>query len=296
MEPIIKKIDSGTFYRTYHGHLVGHLTTLITNLKHLQTNSTMVYLAGDSSLDNKFWLAKSESHKAVNDYQYVLDPPKMKADVCYHMNKLFEGTNFCAINCSIEESTIALREHNLLPQDNIIKEFITNNDILIVSVGGNDIALHPTMKTIWNMSVMMFTNSVSAINRGPNSTWGSSYFITMFRDRVREYILRVIGEKRPKKIIICMIYYPDEQTTGSWADRTLGFLGYNSNPAKLQAAIRLIFTHATSKIEIPGSKVIAFPMYEVLNGKTTGDYVDRVEPSSQGGMKLAEAFVKCCID
>ena len=88
-----------------------------------------------------------------------------------------------------------------------------------------------------------------------------------------------------------MIYYPDEKMTGSWADRTLGFLGYNTNPEKLQAAIHQIFLHATSKIKIEGTKVIPFAMYSILNGKITDDYVQRVEPSGQGGYKLAKSVL-----
>jgi hypothetical protein len=93
-----------------------------------------------------------------------------------------------------------------------------------------------------------------------------------------------------------MIYYPDEQTTGSWADTALSFLGYNADPKRLQAAIRQLFIHATSKIEIEGTKVIPFPMYEVLDGSDSVDYVQRVEPSVQGGEKLAKAFLDKLIE
>ena len=41
-------------------------------------------------------------------------------------------------------------------------------------------------------------------------------------------------------------------------------------------------------IKISGSEVIPVPFFNVLDGKTTRDYVARVEPSAQGGRKLAE--------
>lgn len=88
-----------------------------------------------------------------------------------------------------------------------------------------------------------------------------------------------------------MIYYPDEKMTGSWADNTLGFLGYNSNPRKLQAAIHQVFVHGTSKIRIEGIEMVPFAMYSVLDGSVTEDYVQRVEPSAQGGDKLAQALL-----
>merc|ERR1711935_175180 len=88
-----------------------------------------------------------------------------------------------------------------------------------------------------------------------------------------------------------MIYYLDEIAGGSWADGTLKLLGYNTNPAKLQMLIRKIFTEATCKIEVEGVKVLPFPLFEVLDGKTTDDYCQRVEPSSQGGDKIGRELV-----
>jgi hypothetical protein len=54
------------------------------------------------------------------------------------------------------------------------------------------------------------------------------------------------AKTKPKKILVCMIYYPDEAATASWAGPALGLLGYNTNPAKLQLMIRRAFTEATS--------------------------------------------------
>jgi len=43
-----------------------------------------------------------------------------------------------------------------------------------------------------------------------------------------------------------------------------------------------------SKIQIPGCEVIPIPLFHVLNGKDSEDYVARVEPSQVGGRKMAE--------
>lgn len=289
-------INSYNFYGEYRGHKISHLKTLLYCLKQLNQQRNYIYLAGDSSLDNKYWLSNDEFLPAVSDYQYILDPPIMKPDIAYHMNKLLSGTNYCTINTSIEESTISSRKNGLLEQDKFIKENITSRDILIVSVGGNDIALSPTVNTMWNMVLMMYMNSTETIQKGPSYAWGMNYFIDMFHNEVKKYILQIIGDKRPKKIIPCMIYYPDQKPNGSWADVALSHLGYDTDPAKLQAAINQIFIHATSNIKIDGSEVIPFPMFKILNGKFTDDYVQRVEPSSKGGAKLAQAFVKCCFE
>ena len=111
-----------------------------------------------------------------------------------------------------------------------------------------------------------------------------------------------------------MIYYPDEAQTPSWANPALGALGYNTNPAKLQMLIRKAYDEATrqvfdsektqetnlsthivkhlcSTIRIEGSEVIAVPLFNVLDGKRSEDYIARVEPSAIGGRKMAEFFL-----
>ena len=64
--------------------------------------------------------------------------------------------------------------------------------------------------------------------------------------RVEKYIRSLTRKQTPKKILVCMIYFPDEATTPSWAGGALAALGYNSNPSKLQTLIRKFFVLATS--------------------------------------------------
>ena len=91
--------------------------------------------------------------------------------------------------------------------------------------------------------------------------------------------------------MVCMLYFLDEMSNGSWADRTLALLNYSTNPRKVQSLLRRLFILATSKIRIPGCKVIPVPLFEALDGKDTSDYVQRVEPSASGGEKLASLLV-----
>ena len=84
-----------------------------------------------------------------------------------------------------------------------------------------------------------------------------------------------------------MIYYPDEARGQSWAEAGLSALGYNDNPSKLQSLIDRVFEDATEKIDIDGSRVIGVPLSKALNGKLSADYSARVEPSAQGGSKMA---------
>ena len=59
----------------------------------------------------------------------------------------------------------------------------------------------------------------------------------MFGSRVKNYLNQLTAVTKPKAVLLLMIYYPDEAQTGSWADTTLGILGYNDNPSKLQLLI-----------------------------------------------------------
>ena len=314
-----KKIKSGQFYKEYHSHKIKHLIAIkqqLTKLNDKGKETTFIYLMGDSSLDNKHWFFDSNKSKstqmkndsftapACNGYENILvSPSRMVQDVSYHMNEIAEqrygSNNICTIMGSIEESTISDRNKSstsLLAQDAFIQSQIKPNDYLIISVGGNDIALNPTLSTAIAMALLT-RSPVWMIEYGIAP--GFSYFVDLFSNGIEDIVLKVINKNIPKEILINMIYYPDVVPGGSWADDTLRILGYDSNPEKLQLIIRTLF-EAVKKKDFPklkayikrnqsDSKVTAFPLFEVLNEHE--DYEQRVEPSVQGGRKMAEAFL-----
>lgn len=55
-----------------------------------------------------------------------------------------------------------------------------------------------------------------------------------------------------------------------------------------------MYAHVSRLVQdsLEGVRVIPFPLFEVLNGKNTGEYVARVEPSSTGGELMGSAFVR----
>jgi len=216
------------------------------------------------------------------------------------------NATFC-LNAAVEESTIADRERKgperLHPQDIFIRDHITENDYLVVSVGGNDIALAPGFFTIVNMAVLTYLVPTWAIRRGKaitadsinfgfGSPPGLSYFVHLFRVRAKKYVEELVSINKPKKILLCMIYYLDEKVGGSWADTLLKLIGYNSNPTKLQITIAKIFELASKDLHIDGTVIEMFPLFKVLDGKDTDDYVQRVEPSVIGGKKMGTAIVE----
>ena len=312
-----RKVDYSNFYDNYHGHLVKDLSTVHEACR-TTAGSHFVFLAGDSTLDNKFWFRNRSP--ACNGYERILSPPFSIQDVCYWLNFLLEnnslGRNFVALNCAVEESTLGARScARLLPQDKFIRNTVTQNDVLVVSVGGNDVALKPSCCTALNMLSLVCLASTSCIESMScgsafpcrDDAWGCSfgclssmvafppglgYFIHLFGTQLQDYILNLTALKKPKLILVCMLYYLDEKSTGSWADNTLGILGYNRNPKKLQTVIKRIYELAVKSISIPGTKVVAVPLFSALDGTNTSDYVQRVEPSAAGGRKIAELLIE----
>ncbi|KAL3902427.1 MAG: hypothetical protein SGILL_010827 [Bacillariaceae sp.] len=333
--PTTTKVSSSRFYGEYHGHRTEHLEILLPMLR--EASDCLIWTAGDSSLDNKYWF--SDVRPAVGPYADFLNPPQSNADVTYWLNALLAeeqqqqrtgGSNnsnsfnnnstttapqrrMYAINTAVEATTLNERTFRLRPQDKFLRDNIQSNDVLIVSVGGNDVAMAPTPCTI--LSILSMVNMpLSCLEQacilgtvpcdeycygcGP-SAMGSclcafpccfGYLVHLFGTRVQKYIERLVPKtnNKPKKILVCMYYYLDKNPTPSWAGPALGCLGYNQTPQKLQTLIRRAFEEATSKIEIPGSQVVPVPLFNVLDGENSHDYVARVEPSSQGGRKMAE--------
>ena len=118
----------------------------------------------------------------------------------------------------------------------------------------------------------------------------------LFGTRVKTYLNNLTSKVRPKKIIICTIYYPSEKKSGGWADMPLKLLGYDSNPQKLQTLIKQIFTRSTSTISLPNAEVMGVPLFAALDGTHEEDYCERAEPSAIGGSKLGNLLMNAVMD
>ena len=298
-------LDSGEFYEEYHGHGLDHLAAVHQHLRSTMGAEHMVYLVGDSSLDNKHWFFDSSRLKrgqmenpaftapAVNGYAGILRPPRMVQDVAFWMNHIaqerFGAGAVAALNCAVEESALSDRSDGLMWQDAFVRDVVTANDVIVVSLGGNDVALKPTVWTA--LSAYALTCAPDAMI---TSGWapGTGHFMDLFHAQLQKFLVALTAKAKPRKVLVCMIYYPDEAHSDSWADRTLGALGYDRNPAKLQLIIRSLFQAIQRKgFDVPGVPVELVPLFEVLDPKDPADYECRVEPSVQGGQKMAAAFM-----
>jgi hypothetical protein len=167
------KVDSTSFYSEYHGHKVRHLERLLPKLR--ESSSNLIWTAGDSSLDNKHWF--QSPRPAVGAYQDVLDPPVSNADVTYWLNYLCSPAEcspnnnptrqaMATINTAVEATTLNERTLRLRPQDRFLRDNIQPDDILIVSIGGNDVALYPTPCTIASILGLICCIPSSCLEKG----------------------------------------------------------------------------------------------------------------------------------
>jgi len=279
----LETVHPQNFYHNYFGHDLGHLERVRLRLR--AKHHTPVWLAGDSSLDNKHWLFNNVYAKNLEEsitvparsiYADFLDPPLCLPDVTACLNEELADTNYTAINCAIEESSLYDRRPDKFPShDRFIQDNITEDDILIVSVGGNDLVLKTCFRTLFWMFVTLF----SPLPFLPG------YISNLFRDQVQSYVERLTEKARPRAVIVCMFYYPCDVGAG-WIDKTpWSRFYYRAKPR-----IDQIFEECTRKIKIAGTKVYPVHLGKVLDPACADDYVSRVEPSAQGGRKMAKIF------
>jgi hypothetical protein len=283
------KINSSRFYFEWKGHPIPDLTTFRNITLAERPDKPIIYLAGDSSLDNKYWVDRAGANVAgvIPDiYHKTLNSPTPKPDVAFWMNHLL-GQKATCINTAIEESMLRDRDDALLPHDVFIRDNIRPSDVLIASVGANDVALRPNGSTIRHILQLAWLTSRSSIEAHTASSL--TYFKELFGTKIQTYVERLTEKTKPRAVVVCMIYFPLESGLGqtSWADSQLKALGYNSYPGQLQAAIRAMFEVATKEIRVQGTQVIPCALHEVLDGKRKEEYTARVEPNEEGGRKMA---------
>lgn len=124
--------------------------------------------------------------------------------------------------------------------------------------------------------------------------WGMRHLGGLFGKQVEGYVREVLGDVRPRAVVLCMMYFLDENTDKPcWAGTVLAALGYNRAHERLQNVMWGVYEHAVKTIEIEGTQVVHCPLFHVLDGKDSSKYVARVEPSVSGGAAMAELIVEC---
>jgi hypothetical protein len=289
-----RRINRAKFYGQYKGHPLEDLALFREITVAERPAKPIVWLAGDSSLDNKYWTNKTIGElgiKVPSIYEKTLNDPRPKVDVAFRLNEAL-GERATCINTAVEESMIRERDNGLQPHDEFIRDNIGANDVLIVSVGSNDVANEPLFWTVINMVRLAWLTSRKSLE--DDSASALQYFKNLYGTKVEEYITKMTSKTKPRAVIVCMIYYPLEMKfeQKSWADWNLKLLGYGSYPGQLQAATRSMYRIATKQIKVNGTEIVPFALYDVLDGQNAEDYVERVEPSEEGGKKMAVKFAE----
>ncbi len=267
------------------------LQKVVTALRNDVGKTSLIFLAGDSTMDSKHWFR--EETTAVNGYETILAPPTMKLDLSYFANSLLDGSDTACVNCAVEEASLGGKEH-LSANDVIIRDNLGPNDVLVVSIGGNDIALHPSVGTVFNMMKLLHMNSHDRMMSDPLGCWGFPHFVWLFKDCLSAYINKLISKASPQKIVVMMLYYPCEvQTDDCWAAGSLNMMGYYSPAGRdfLQAAIRAIYVHVIQQLTFGSIPVETIPMFEVLNASDPSHYCAGVEPSPAANLLIAQALM-----
>jgi hypothetical protein len=174
--------------------------------------------------DNKHWLYPTDEKlvddltdesycaAACNGYEGILEPARSIRDVCYWFNHhaAQRGSRYAAVNTSVEASTLQDRASGsaLLGHDVLIREFLQPDDVIVVSVGGNDIALRPGLSTMLSVSWLAFFARDENIEAGTASGFGQLRHI--FLTQLQGYVQALCAKNKPRKVIVCMIYHPSE--------------------------------------------------------------------------------------
>eukprot|EP01036_Dinobryon_divergens_P022818 gene22818-31115_t len=182
-----------------------------------------------------------------------------------------------AVNCAVEESTIGGRRLKRLPQDEFVRDNSKPDDIFVISLGGNDIALRPTCCTTLNMVSLLCCSTTSCIEK----VWKKCQCLTpdlLDYEWSRYSLGSTVSSKDycncdavtglgPSCWSNCLSFPPGlgfflhlfkdrvadiaRRPGGSWAENTLKWLGYNHNPGHLQSVMKRVFELGTRQVRSP---------------------------------------------
>ncbi len=78
-------LNARSFYGNYYGHPIEELEKVHHHFRNNSSKSDVIWLAGDSSFDNKHWF--QDTAPACNGYEKILNPPTSKQDITYWLNE-----------------------------------------------------------------------------------------------------------------------------------------------------------------------------------------------------------------
>lgn len=297
---LTESIDSFEFYSHYYGHPLDSIATLYKSLR--GQGKRIIWLLGDSSLDNKHWICSGipEFYQArlCNGYENVVAFGKKKQpfgvnDICFWLNHYLSERQLplAAINCAVEASTLYDRHNTLLGHDEFVQTHLEKDDIIIVSIGGNDIVLNPSLRIIVCLFVAIYLIPEYFFSTALFQFFCLSPLRALFHDELKAYISRICQNQKPSQIILCSYYYPCINGGTGWADKMLRLAGYHRHPEKIQKLFDII----ANDVMPVSSDFTRINLSTILSAEDETDYISCVEPSVSGGKKIAHRFCESLI-
>lgn len=287
-------INANEFYSQYHGHPILSLQTLEESLR--EQGKRIIWLVGDSSLDNKYWLGSNYSMmysaQLCNGYEKIISPSVGIPDVSYWLNYFLceANSNYAAINCAVEASTLYDRGDCLLNHDQFVRNHLQKDDVVIFSVGGNDIALNPSLRVLVCLAFAIYLIPESLLSHLFVKFLFLAPLKDLFRTQMKSYAERICANQMPSQLIFCSYYYPCLHGFG-WADVFLRLANYKANPGKIQKLFDIVSKDfSVNGNDFPGIVLRRVDFSKVLCPDNESDYIARVEPSNTGGKKMAESL------
>merc|ERR1712146_225512 len=92
-------------------------------------------------------------------------------------------------------------------------------------------------------------------NIAAGTACGMAHFINIFGERTKQYIEALTEKTKPKKVVVCMLYFLDQAGEGSWADAALSCLNYNTDPSLLQLLIQQMYGEPLPRLMLMARKL-----------------------------------------
>jgi len=284
----MSNINQDKYYSQKFGHEVEDIKKVHHHITQNQGKKRIIWLAGDTTLDNKHWL--EDIRKSCNGYEHIFEQAYSKADLCHWINhhmQVMDYKGWACINAAVNESSLTQRrKKGLLPQDEFIRDNLTEKDLLIISIGGNDLYSTLNFKRMTSMINFFLTKNPDKFAESEKF----QCFVDLFKNQTEDYIKSLIAKHKPRKIIVCSLYHPSIEGKG-WADKLLSLIRYKKNPSKVHKVVEAIFEQATEKIKIPGVAIFPVKLWELLDWRQPDNFIERVYPSAKGGKELSQGFL-----
>ncbi len=286
-----------SIYSQWFGYDVESLRDILLRATDISNNERphVIWLVGDSSLDNKAWVREDQCLRPHTDttlYERAIIESNslLLPDVAYHVNKLLPERWLC-LCCAAEEAKLVTRaQHGLSDQEAFARDnFDSEKDVFVVSIGGNDILLGPDAGLAASVGVALLWSGVFGWWLPSLFGWapGISSLRQYYEEHLKSYLTQLRGDNGSSaNMILCAPYYPCEIPQNGWSKRVLHALRYHDHPWIAQQALRSVFDN----LVLQDRSLKRLRLFDFLDPHDHALYVAGVEPSDLGGQHIARGI------